>query len=662
MPLTEFICPDNEKIKVSDCMQEGGCRMGERCATRSYLKFVSRERVWTGKPSTTQLIRGSREAFLLLTKDYAVSPDSRAFMIHGTKGHANLESATDELSLLEVKFDGDEIDETGIADIIETENGETILADYKTSGSYKVAKALGFKTVEKETDEVYKSGKRKGEKKKIKELVRDMQYEDRWEWELQLNKYRLEWERNRPKITSLKIQCVVRDGNTYIARSRGVFRNVYYFKLRIMPDQEVLDFFRVKREALLSAIETGLTPPVCEARENWDGLKCSKYCSVAEYCSYGKYLKTQKQSEEEMIKGLSEIRRLPRLGKIRLGIKKVTAAGKEYPAEIDYFRLDPKTPSELENKNLCSEFEKLYGEKPKQIKIMFPVPDPNIFFPQFYKRYANGVLRCKGDGIEADCITKEHAAGLKIMYETETGGVKVECNGKACEYYVNKKCGKSAALSVLLPELKGAGVWEIVTGSGTSIININSCLEYIRAVCGRVHMIPLTLERRAQEIIYEGKKATHFILHINMDFALADLQKLALIDATRILLELPEPEPDKEDILFNENAVVNTEAEVISTEPTPQPAPTTPTGSQPQHAVPQEPPMDGKEKARQLTIVSGAVRDAIGEYNWDACKMVLAEKYPEFGTLSNILLAKREEIIAEIKAKGAIEYLKNLAF
>jgi len=37
------------------------------------------------------------------------------------------------------------------------------------------------------------------------------------------------------------------------------------------------------------------------------------------------------------IKGLSSIRRLPRLGKIRLGIKKVTAKGKEYPSETDYF-------------------------------------------------------------------------------------------------------------------------------------------------------------------------------------------------------------------------------------------------------------------------------------------------------------------------------------
>jgi hypothetical protein len=116
---------------------------------------------------------------------------------------------------------------------------------------------------------------------------------------------------------------------------------------------------------------------------------------------------------------------------------------------------------------------------------------------------------------------------------------------------------------------------------------------------------------------------------------------------------------DLEDFADNFKAVETT-AEVISTEPTPQPAPITPTGSHPQESL--EPPIEGKEKARQLTITSTAVREAIGADNWEACKKVLCEKYTEFGTLSSILLAKHEEIIAEIKKKGAIEYLKNLAF
>lgn len=564
MPLKEFICPDGVKITTGDCLKEGGCRCGDRCATRSYLQLVSRDRPWTGKPSTTQLIQGTMCAFLKITKDYAVSPDQRAFMIHGTKGHQNLESATDDCSLLELKFDGEEVEETGISDVIEIESGKTILADYKTSGSFKVAKALGF-VVEKEVilGEFFKSGKRKGEPKTRDILLRKPDVEDRWEWELQLNKYRMEFEKKYgAKVDELRIQCIVRDGNTYIARSRGVFRNVYYFKIRILPDAEVLAYFKEKREALLKALQEGQCDEICTAQENWDGLKCASYCEVAGDCKFGKYLIKERERDDMAIKGMSEIRRLPRLGKIRLGIKKLSqSTGKEYPAEVDYFVLDPQTPAKEENERLIHEFHRLYGEQPKKINIMFPVADPDVFFPQFYKRYGSSTsLQCKGDGIEATCMSEEFAKNLKITGHDEFGNPKVECAGKECPYYKVKQCSETATLQVLLPELPGAGVWQITTGSFHSIVNINSCIDYVRAVAGRAHMIPLTLERREQEIPYEGKKTKHYILHINMDFKLVDLQKQAMIEPSKILLELPPPEPDKEDIIFGKNAVIDAES------------------------------------------------------------------------------------------------------
>ena len=115
-------------------------------------------------------------------------------------------------------------------------------------------------------------------------------------------------------------------------------------------------------------------------------------------------------------------------------------------------------------------------------------------------------------------------------------------------------------MQILLPDLPGAGVWQIATGSYNSIVNLNSCIDYIKAACGRAHMMPLTLERREQEIQHDGKKTKHYILHINMDFKLSDLQKWALIEPTRILLDLPDPDTAKEDLLFEENAVLDVEA------------------------------------------------------------------------------------------------------
>ena len=42
-----------------------------------------------------------------------------------------------------------------------------------------------------------------------------------------------------------------------------------------------------------------------------------------------------------------------------------------------------------------------------------------------------------------------------------------------------------------------------------------------------------------------------------MDFRLADIQKFAMIDPTKVLLELPAPEAEKEDILYKENPTVD---------------------------------------------------------------------------------------------------------
>ena len=162
------------------------------------------------------------------------------------------------------------------------------------------------------------------------------------------------------------------------------------------------------------------------------------------------------------IKGVSDIRRLPRAGKIRLGIKKSTVkAGKtvEYPVEVDYFVVDPQTPSELENKKIMDEVERLYGKNPKRIRVMFPVDNTDVVFPQWYKRYGGATLKCKGDGETAVVTQKEFAEGLEIINQTEEGLTQVKCAGKECSYCKSRKCGMTATLQVLLPEIPGSGVW-----------------------------------------------------------------------------------------------------------------------------------------------------------------------------------------------------------
>ena len=132
--------------------------------------------------------------------------------------------------------------------------------------------------------------------------------------------------------------------------------------------------------------------------------------------------------------------------------------------------------------------------------------------------------------------------------------------GKECPYVkcAKPQCGMTGTLQVLVPEIPGAGVWQISTGSFNSIVNLNGCIEYVKAVCGRFHMIPLTLERREQTITHDGKARKHHVLHINMDIRLKDLQAYALIQPEKIMLELPAPEDDKKDIMFKKHENIET--------------------------------------------------------------------------------------------------------
>jgi len=564
MPARWFVCPDGRKIEIANCLKEGGCRMNNRCATPAYLRMAASQRPWTGKPSTTQLIQGTQAAFLKITKEYSVYPYDRAFMIHGTNAHSKLEGFGDDYSITEVKLDGPDTPETGIFDVLIQEGGKNVLVDYKTSGSYKVMVALGWKVIDVPTGEVYKSGKRKGEEKTRKVLKRDDDWIERDEWELQLNKYRIELEKRGYPVDEMRIQCIVRDGNTWIARSRGVLRNVYYFKIRRLDDAVVLDYFKKKREALFTALEAGECESLCSAKENWGGIKCGRYCEVAEFCPLGKYIKKEKEREEIVmpIKGFSDVRRLPRLGKIALGDKGISKGGKEYPKEIDYFKLRPETPSEVEAQAIIDEFHDLFGENPKSIEIMLPMSDREKVFPQYLKRYTGGGLQCKGDGEIATCMSKEAAEGLSVIGDVD-GMIQVECLYKECPYFQAGKCKEVGTLNVLIPRLRGAGVWQITTSSFYSITNVNSCLDYVEAMAGRFSMIPLTLERRPQEIQHNdnGKrgKRTHHILHISTELLLADIQRAAQIKESEVLLALPEADDGIEEV-------------VETTQPEPEPA------------------------------------------------------------------------------------------
>ena len=289
MSLEWFQCPDKEIIPVKDCLQH--CKMEERCLTLPTLKLISTEREWSGKPSTTQLLNGTMLEFLKLTQPYVVDPDSRAFMLAGTKHHNALEEVAKELGLpseIALNIDKD------IFDLLEQdEDGGLVLSDYKNWGSYRVAKALGIVEVGKQPDPsgatYQRSGTwgKAGSTKMVSVFQQMPQEADNWEAEYQLNRYRVMLEEQGIQIKRMQVQITVRDGGLAIAYGRGIVRNTYRIPIPKLDNQQVEDYFATKEKALLTALEQGSWSEPCNERESWEGARCKGYCEVWRYCSKG---------------------------------------------------------------------------------------------------------------------------------------------------------------------------------------------------------------------------------------------------------------------------------------------------------------------------------------------------------------------------------------
>lgn len=238
------------------------------------------------------------------------------------------------------------------------------------------------------------------------------------------------------------------------------------------------------------------------------------------------------------IKGLSDRRRMPLLGKIRLGIKKKSQkTGNEYPAETDYFVCPP-------------EVQKVFGEQPKSLKIMFPLDDIDAIFPTAYTFYGQSRgVKCKGDGETAWCVNEQ----TKEMEERRC----------PCELLDAGKCKQVGRLLFMIPSVSVGGVYQITTSSYNSIVDVQSGLDFVRAMIGRFAFIELELKRIETITHHKEQRQTHYTMQLTLPDGfnaqmLADLRtdnERIHIQSQQYQLPAPveeNPEYDPPDILADE--------------------------------------------------------------------------------------------------------------
>lgn len=248
------------------------------------------------------------------------------------------------------------------------------------------------------------------------------------------------------------------------------------------------------------------------------------------------------------IKNLSERRQLPRLGKIHLGVKKISEkSGKEYPVEVDYFVCPP-------------EVRMIYGEEPKELDIMFPTNDAQDFFPQAYCCYGkNQRLKCKGDG-ESAC---QWAKG-NVMKE-------VDC---PCDKLDNGECSQRGNLMVFLPLVSLGGVYQLDTGSYHNIVRTNSYIGFLQTLIGRCALVPLKIRRVKEKIQNPDETmSTHYLFQFEFQGGVDVINQLRG-DSQKIIANvkqfaLPEPKEPKE-IVSTPPGVVHAESRKSPERPQPE--------------------------------------------------------------------------------------------
>ena len=273
------------------------------------------------------------------------------------------------------------------------------------------------------------------------------------------------------------------------------------------------------------------------------------------------------------IRGLSEKRSLPVLGKLRLGAKAVNQrpcrdherAGKPdpncqrctHPVMLDYFATDDTVAGRA--------FREQFGEKPQTLPIEFPVDDEAIVAAHNLELWGDGLKRCTGDGYVANALVmpgiyrnwqqeRQHSpdamppegmwarSGFAPQGQAQPERVEIPCLGggydgqPACPMFGSRGCQPSMHLKFIVRGYPALGVWQLDTGSVMSIERVLSYLALLREWHGSISRIPLRLSLAMTNV----RGRDFYPLRLDLDLP-AD--QLTAFMASPVL-QIAEPEAD----------------------------------------------------------------------------------------------------------------------
>jgi len=263
------------------------------------------------------------------------------------------------------------------------------------------------------------------------------------------------------------------------------------------------------------------------------------------------------------IAGITDRRVLPRLGKIRGGMKKLSSNGSEYPEETPHFVLNPIEEVMDKQGNVIGTREnehikaliKLYGATPYELPIVFPsdelsiIADANLKWWSGDVKKQKSILMCRGNGAFAAYRGVNQMSGMDLDPDSYPEGMNRVCNLLSCPQRISKVCKPNMNLVFVIPEYSLYGVFQLDTTSSQAMSGVWSCLNHARSVLFQMDKVPslvgvpMRLFRERKTSQYKDAKggqgtATNYPIKIevNKDQLRKEQAKLLLGEPTTLAL------------------------------------------------------------------------------------------------------------------------------
>lgn len=199
---------------------------------------------------------------------------------------------------------------------------------------------------------------------------------------------------------------------------------------------------------------------------------------------------------------IPQVERLPRVGKIRLGEQVPTKSGGSLrPSKLDYFRVEAEE-SGVTSAEAAASFHEVYGDRPTSLRAILPGATPSDVFEGAYRLYGQNKLKRICDGTTCD-------------ERTATGGWAESpciCSARGYAPTDRDRCKLVWTLNVILPEVRGIGVWQIDTGSEISVRRVSSWLQMMHGLLGNLSMVEFVLGLVETKVAPEGKATSVYVL------------------------------------------------------------------------------------------------------------------------------------------------------